>query len=73
MSDMRIVRDGLLALQERDGTNQLTREYTWGANMGGGIGGLLNMRQGGMDYTYAFTGYSRMNQIQERSGIILRK
>ncbi|WP_197904667.1 zinc-binding dehydrogenase [Desulfosarcina alkanivorans] len=22
---------------------------------------------------YAFTGYSRMNQIQERSGIILRK
>jgi hypothetical protein len=38
-------------MQERDGSNNIIREYTWGPGIGG-IGGLLNMRQGGQDYNY---------------------
>ena len=34
-----IVRDGMLALQDRDGENAIVREYTWGLHLGGGIGG----------------------------------
>ena len=52
----RYVRDGFLPIQERDANNNLTREYLWGLNYGGGIGGLLNIRQGGQDYNYLYDG-----------------
>ena len=52
--DIRIMRSGYLAIQERDASNQVVKEFTWGLNMGGGIGGLLNMRQGGNDYKYLY-------------------
>ena len=55
-SDTRYVRSGFLPVQERDGNNLVTREYTWGLNYGGGIGGLLNLKQGGLDYSYLFDG-----------------
>jgi RHS repeat-associated protein len=51
---IRIVRAGFLPVQERDENNSVTREYTWGLNMGGGIGGLLNLKQGGNDYSYLY-------------------
>jgi hypothetical protein len=44
--ELRVVQSGPLALQERDGANNITREYAWGPGIGG-IGGLLNMRQSG--------------------------
>jgi RHS repeat-associated protein len=53
---IRIVRAGFLPVQERDENNIITREYTWGLNMGGGIGGLLNLKQGGNDYLYLYDG-----------------
>jgi RHS repeat-associated protein len=62
-ADTRIVRSGSLALQDRDGANQITREYTWGADMGGGIGGLLNMREGAIDYAYLYDGKGNVSAV----------
>ena len=47
---------GLLPLQERDKSNIVLREYTWGIDAGGGIGGLLSMKQGGEHYFYLYDG-----------------
>jgi RHS repeat-associated protein len=66
-SDTRIVRDGFLALQEKDETNKITREYTWGLNLGGGIGGLLNLRQGGDDYAYLYDGKGNVTALVDGS------
>ncbi|MBI5638882.1 MAG: hypothetical protein HZA17_00505 [Nitrospirae bacterium] len=50
------LRAGFLPMQERDAANTISREYTWGLNLGGGIGGLLNLKQGGADYSYLYDG-----------------
>jgi RHS repeat-associated protein len=55
-NDTRYVRSGYLPVQERSLTNTVTREYAWGINMGGGIGGLLNLAQGGQVYSYFYDG-----------------
>jgi len=62
-ADTRIVRSGSLAIQDRDGANQITRQFTWGINMGGGIGGLLGMRQGAMDYAYLYDGKGNVSAV----------
>ena len=54
ISETRIVRDGGLDAQDRNGSNIISREYAWGLNFGGGIGGLLHMKQGRLDYAYVF-------------------
>jgi hypothetical protein len=41
-------------MQERDGSNNVIRQYTWGLNYGGGISGLLNLNQGGVNYSYLY-------------------
>jgi RHS repeat-associated protein len=56
VSETRFIRAGFLPIQERDGNNAVTREYTWGLNKGGGIGGLLNLNQGGQNYSYMYDG-----------------
>ncbi|RPI65784.1 MAG: RHS repeat protein, partial [Ignavibacteriae bacterium] len=38
VNDSRYVRDGFLSVQERNASNTIQREYSWGLNMGGGIG-----------------------------------
>jgi len=63
VNDTRIVRDGFLALQERDANNNVVGEYTWGLNYGGGIGGLLNLRQGGKDYSYLYDGKGNVSAL----------
>jgi RHS repeat-associated protein len=63
VDDLRIVRDGELAIQERDSSNEITREYAWGLNRGGGIGGLLAMRQGGQDYNYLYDGKGNVSAV----------
>ena len=55
-NDTRFVRAGYLPLQERSGTNTVSRGYAWGLNMGGGIGGLLNLKQNGQDYSFLYDG-----------------
>lgn len=62
-SDIRYVRGRFLPIQERDQNNLLIREYTWGINYGGGIGGLLNLRQSGSDYVYLYDGKGNVNTL----------
>jgi len=62
---VKYVGHGLLPLQEREElkttinavrtTTSSVREYTWGKNLGGGIGGLLSMGQGGQNYFTSMT------------------
>jgi RHS repeat-associated protein len=59
----RYVRAGFLPIQERDAGNNVTREYTWGLNYGGGIGGLLNLKQGGNDYNYLYDGKGNVTAL----------
>ncbi len=63
VNDSRFVRDGFLSLQERDGSNNVVREYLWGQNMGGGIGGLLNLTQSGQDYSYLYDGKGNVTAV----------
>jgi RHS repeat-associated protein len=68
---VRIVRDGLLAVQDRDGSNNVLREYTWGLNLGGGIGGLLNLKQGGQDYAYLYDGKGNVAAVLDASQAVV--
>ena len=56
ISEVRFVRDGFLTIQERDNTNAVLKEYTWGQEKGGGIGGLLNLKAGANNYSYLYDG-----------------
>jgi RHS repeat-associated protein len=59
----RLIRAGFLPIQERDADNNVTREYLWGLNYGGGIGGLLNLKQGGTDYNYLYDGKGNVTAL----------
>jgi RHS repeat-associated protein len=52
----RLVRHGALTVQERDGTNAVTREFVWQSGHRGGIGRLLQLRQAGQTYAYLYDG-----------------
>jgi len=54
-------------LQERDGSNAVQRQYTWGLNLGGGIGGLLHLVQGGQDYSYLYDGRGNVSALLDSS------
>ncbi len=59
----RFVRNGFSLLQERDASNNVTNEYTWGIGMGGGIGGLLNLNRDGLDYSYLYDGRGNVSAV----------
>ncbi|MBI5117924.1 hypothetical protein HZA56_15725 [Candidatus Poribacteria bacterium] len=63
VSESRPVLDGFLPLQERDGANSVVREYAWGLNFGGGIGGLLDLKQGGQNYSYLYDGKGEVTAL----------
>jgi len=67
VSDTRYDRAVFLPVQERDGNNAVTREYTWGLNLGGGIGGLLNVKQAGSDYSYLYDGKGNVSALTDSS------
>ncbi|MBL7047941.1 MAG: hypothetical protein ISR96_00225 [Nitrospira sp.] len=67
VSDIHITRTGLLPLWERDAINNVTRSYTWGLDMAGGIGGLLNMNENGENYYYHYDGSGNVNTITNSS------
>lgn len=63
-SDTRIVRGESLALQDRSGNNSILREYVWGQNLGGGIGGLLNLFvEDFADYHYFYDGKGNVTTL----------
>jgi YD repeat-containing protein len=59
--------NGFPALQDRGADNQVLREYTWGLNFGGGIIGLLALRQGGQDYSYLYDGKGNVGTVVDGS------
>jgi YD repeat-containing protein len=63
VEDLRIVRDGFMAIQDRDASNTVVNEYSWGLNRGGGIGGLLSIRQGGQDFDYLYDGEGNVSAV----------
>ena len=67
MSDIRIVRNGFPPIQDRDGTNTVVRQYTWGLDMGGGIGGLLDLKQSGQNYSYLYDGKGNVTAVIDGS------
>jgi RHS repeat-associated protein len=65
--ETRFVRALGLPLQERDGANNVVREYAWGRFSGGGIGGLLNVTQGGQNYFYLYDGKGNVTAVLDGS------
>jgi RHS repeat-associated protein len=63
VDEIRILRDGMLALQERNGSDAVLREFTWGFDIGGGIGGLLDLNQGGSHYSYLYDGKGNVTAL----------
>jgi len=62
--ETRFVRDGGLVVQERNGSNAVTREYTWGLSLGGG---LLNLKQNGSHYSYLYDGNGNVDAVLNAS------
>jgi len=55
--DLRFVVNGFVTLQDRDGRdNSVLREYAWGSNRRGGIGGCLHLTAAGVNYSYLYDG-----------------
>jgi RHS repeat-associated protein len=67
-ADTRMIYHNRLPIQERGATNNVLRDYAWGANLGGGIGGLLQLSQGGADYTYLYDGRGNVVSVLDSSG-----
>jgi RHS repeat-associated protein len=61
--ETRYVRLGDLVLQERDVNNNVTREYLWQPGQPGGIGGLLDLKQGGQKYSYLYDGKGNVTAL----------
>jgi RHS repeat-associated protein len=66
----RIVRGPYLDLQDRGADNSVVNDYLWGMNFGGGIGGLLNLKQGGQSYQYLYDGNGNVTSLLNGSGQI---
>jgi RHS repeat-associated protein len=67
VDEKRFIRTGFLAIQDRDGSNAGTRDYMWGQDLGGGIGGLLNLKQNGQDYFYLYDGKGNVSTLIDGS------
>jgi RHS repeat-associated protein len=63
VGEARYVLWGNLALQERDAGNAVTREYLWAPGYPGGIGGLLDLKQGGHAYSYLYDGKGNVTAL----------
>ncbi len=65
--ETRFVRSGYSLLQERDGSNNVNRAYVWDPKAPGGIGGLLELSQGGQQYSYLFDGKGNVSSLIDGS------
>jgi RHS repeat-associated protein len=66
MMEVNFVGEGFLPIQERTtvaGQPSSVKSYIWGQNMGGGIGGLLALKQNGQDYSYLYDGKGNVTAV----------
>jgi RHS repeat-associated protein len=66
----RIVREPYLPLQDRAADNSVMNDYLWGLNLGGGIGGLLNLKRSGQSYQYLYDGIGNVTALLDATGQI---
>jgi RHS repeat-associated protein len=66
-NDIRFLWSATLPVQERDQNNAATRQYVWGASLGGGIGGLLGLMQAGQNYAYVYDGRGNVSAVLDSS------
>jgi len=69
--ETRYVYDGSQVVQERDANKNLVNEYTYGLGLEGGIGGLLDLQQGGASgpqYSYLFDGKGNVTGLLDGVG-----
>ena len=61
----RFVRNGLIVLQDRDGSNNPQRDYVWGIGLGvgGGVGALLAIKEGSSTHYPLYDYRGNVNQI----------
>lgn len=71
VQEIRVLRNGLLPLQDRDQNNNIIREYAWGQSAGGGIGGLLAMRQNGQEYHYLHDGKGNVSAVVDSAQAVV--
>ena len=65
--ETRLVRDGYLIVQERDGSNTALRSYVWSSSALGGIGALTAMVQNSQVYYYLFDGRGNVASVVDES------
>jgi RHS repeat-associated protein len=70
-NQIRHLRTGYLPLQERNSGNSVTRELAWGLDMGGGIGGLLELRQTGQNYSYLYDGKGNVVTVLDNAQTVV--
>lgn len=70
-SETRLVSDGFNVLQERDGSNTIVRQYTWGIGKRGGIGSLLNLHQDAQDYYYLYDGKGNVTAVIDNTQAVV--
>jgi len=69
--ETRYVYDGFQVVQERDANKNLVNEYTYGLGLPCGIGGLLDLQQGGASgpqYSYLFDGKGNVTGLLDGVG-----
>ncbi|KHD05705.1 hypothetical protein PN36_25350 [Candidatus Thiomargarita nelsonii] len=69
--ETRLVRDGYLIVQERDGTNTPLRSYVWSSSALGGIGALTAMVQNSQVYYYLFDGRGNVASVLDDSANVV--
>ncbi len=65
--ETRLVRDGYLIVQQRDGSNTALRSYVWSSDALGGIGALTAMVQDSQVYYYLFDGRGNVVSVVDES------
>jgi RHS repeat-associated protein len=64
LTETHFVRIGPYVIQEQNTSNVVTRAYVWGLDVGGGIGGLLELKnQSGSCYSYLYDGKCNVSAV----------
>ena len=68
--EQRFIRDGGKVLQERNGDNNVVRDYLWGHGRAGGVGALLALSQGEQTYQYFSSPRGDITAVVDSSGAV---